>query len=71
MRIDQLSFTRFIGAIFVLAFHYGNNVFPFNGYIFSIIVKQAPSVVGYFFVLSGFVMIIAYNKKKMFCLVIL
>lgn len=64
MRIDQLSFTRFIGAIFLLAFHYGNNVFPFNGYIFSIIVKQAPSVVGYFFVLSGFVMIIAYNKKK-------
>ncbi len=61
MRIEQLTFTRFIAASLVMIFHYGVDVFPFN------ILRQTflggNMGVSYFFILSGFVMIIAYHHK--------
>jgi peptidoglycan/LPS O-acetylase OafA/YrhL len=62
MRIEQLTFTRFIAAISIVIFHYGSNSFPFNNHYVQFIFKQANVGVSYFFILSGFVMIIAYNK---------
>ena len=61
MRIEQLTFTRFIAAILIVIFHYGVDIFPFN--LTKQLFTGANVGVSYFFVLSGFVMIIAYHRK--------
>lgn len=63
MRIEQLTFTRFIAAISIVIFHYGNKSPLFNNNYLGFIFNQANIGVSYFFILSGFVMIIAYHKK--------
>ena len=63
MRLEQLTFTRFLAAISIVVFHYGKSVFPFSHDAIYFIFKQAYIGVSYFFILSGFVMIIAYNNK--------
>lgn len=63
MRIEQLTFTRFIAAISIVIFHYGSGSYLFNNEYFSFIFQQANVGVSYFFILSGFVMIIAYGDK--------
>ncbi|MAZ54497.1 MAG: hypothetical protein CMP55_01660 [Flavobacteriales bacterium] len=62
MRIEQLTFTRFIAAISIVIFHYGKDIPPFN--YLSFLFQQANIGVSYFFILSGFVMIIAYHNKE-------
>jgi peptidoglycan/LPS O-acetylase OafA/YrhL len=62
MRIEQLTFTRFIAAIAIVIYHYGKGSFLFNNKYVSFIFEQANIGVSYFFILSGFVMIIAYNN---------
>src|SRR5688572_28802006 len=64
MRIEQLTFTRFIAAIAIVIFHFGMGSCLFNNDYVSFIFKQANLGVSYFFILSGFVMIIGYNKKN-------
>lgn len=64
MRIEQLTFSRFLAAISIVVFHFGYDVFPFNFESIAFLFKQANVGVSYFFILSGFVMIIAYGKKK-------
>ena len=63
MKLEQLTFTRFLAAISIVIFHYGLDVFPFNLGLANILLKQANVVVSYFFILSGFVMIIAYGNN--------
>jgi peptidoglycan/LPS O-acetylase OafA/YrhL len=62
MRIEQLTFTRFIAALLIVIFHYGLDILPFN--LNRQMFSGANVGVSYFFVLSGFVMIIAYHKKQ-------
>lgn len=64
MRIEQLTFTRFIAAIFIVIFHFGKGCYLFNNEYISFVFKQANIGVSYFFILSGFVMIIAYNNNN-------
>ncbi|PWA04844.1 acyltransferase family protein [Flavobacterium psychrotolerans] len=64
MRIEQLTFTRFIAALSIVIFHYGQGSYLFNNKYLSFIFSQADVGVSYFFILSGFVMIIAYYNKK-------
>lgn len=64
MKLDQLTFTRFVAAISIVVFHYGKDVFPFNFDITSFLFRQANIGVSYFFILSGFVMTIAYSQKR-------
>ncbi len=75
MQLDQITFTRFIAALTVVFFHYGQTVFPANIPFLFENVTAGPIAVGYFYVLSGFIMAIAYyqpdshkqqaiNKKK-------
>lgn len=64
MRIEQLTFTRFIAAIAIVIFHFGKGSFLFNNEYISFIFKQANVGVSYFFILSGFVMIIAYGNRE-------
>ena len=62
MRIESLTFLRFIAAILIIFFHFGRNTYlaqhanPFIG-------LSGPTMVVFFFVLSGFVMMVSqYNK---------
>lgn len=64
MLIQQLTFTRFVAAITVVIFHYGLNIFPFNHPAISFIFENGDLFVSYFFVLSGFVMFVAYHDQK-------
>lgn len=64
MRIEQLTFTRFIAAITIIVYHFGMKIFPFRTEAISFLFKQANLGVSYFFILSGFVMIIAYGENK-------
>lgn len=64
MRIEQLTFTRFLAAISIVIFHYGKEIFPFNTEWTSFLFRQANVGVSFFFILSGFVMVIAYWQKE-------
>lgn len=63
MKINQLTFTRFLAAISIVIFHYGKNSFPFNKDSIAFVFKSADVCVSYFFVLSGFVMLLAYGER--------
>lgn len=60
--IKQLAFTRFIAAIAIVFFHYGKSIPLFEEIGLSFLIERGNIAVSYFFVLSGFVMIIAYSK---------
>ena len=64
MRIEQLTFTRFLAAISIVIFHYGKEVSPFNNEYIAFLFSQANVGVSFFFILSGFVMVIAYWKNE-------
>ncbi|WP_157366708.1 acyltransferase family protein [Aquimarina agarilytica] len=63
IKIEQLTFTRFIAAFSIIIYHFGTNIFPFNHFLISAFFKQADSAVSYFFFLSGFILVIAYSNK--------
>ena len=63
MRIDQLTFLRFITAIAIVVYHYGAAIAPFHFTAISFLFKQANLGVSFFYVLSGFVMMLAYAHK--------
>ncbi len=62
MQLDQITFTRFIAALTVVFFHYGQSVFPANIPFLFENVTAGPIAVGYFYALSGFIMAIAYYQ---------
>ncbi|MCD7972919.1 MAG: acyltransferase [Candidatus Azobacteroides sp.] len=64
MRIEQITFTRFLAAVSIVIFHFGQAVFPFNTKAISFLFSHADIGVSYFFILSGFVMMIAYGEKE-------
>ncbi len=66
MKINQLTFTRFLAAISIVIFHYGKKSFIFNNNLVNFIFFNANVCVSYFFILSGFVMMIAYGNKTDF-----
>lgn len=61
--INQLTFTRFFAAFLIVFYHMGGDLFKDISPIFEIIRHNLNLGVGYFFVLSGFVMMIAYGKQ--------
>ena len=63
MKLEQLTFTRFLAAIAIVIYHFGVKIYPFNLKTISFLFKNANIGVSYFFILSGFVMIIAYGSK--------
>ncbi|WP_166424158.1 acyltransferase [Paraglaciecola sp. 20A4] len=58
MRIDELTFFRFIAASIVVVFHFGSDATGFAGAL-----AAGPQMVTFFFVLSGFVMGISYFNR--------
>jgi peptidoglycan/LPS O-acetylase OafA/YrhL len=63
MRLESITFTRFLAAISIVVIHYGRNIIPFRFECFSFLFGPSNIAVSYFFTLSGFVMIIAYGSK--------
>lgn len=64
MRIEQLTFTRYVAALTVVFFHYGMTVFPVNVPGVGAVLAAGPIAVSYFYVLSGFIMAIAYYRPE-------
>jgi len=64
VKLDQLTFTRYIAALSVVFFHYGAHVFPANIPWLNPILAAGPIAVSYFYVLSGFIMAIAYYRPN-------
>jgi len=62
--LDQITFTRFVAALTVVFFHYGQTIFPANITFLFENVTAGPIAVGYFYVLSGFIMSIAYYRPE-------
>jgi len=56
-RLEQLTFTRFLAALSVVFFHTGRGIGVFY---YLPMLTAGPTAVRYFFVLSGFVMALAY-----------
>lgn len=63
MKINQLTFTRFLASIAIVIYHYGLTIAPFDNEWIHFLFKRANVGVSFFFILSGFVMIIAYGNK--------
>jgi peptidoglycan/LPS O-acetylase OafA/YrhL len=61
MRVDQLTFTRFIAALTIVLYHFGDKSHSLYKF-FAVFISNIG--VSYFFVLSGFVMIVAYHSDK-------
>ncbi len=64
MRIEQLTFTRYVAALTVVFFHYGMTVFPADLPWVNPVLAAGPIAVSYFYVLSGFIMAIAYYRPE-------
>jgi peptidoglycan/LPS O-acetylase OafA/YrhL len=64
LQLDQITFTRFIAALSVVFFHYGMEVFPANILYLHEAVTAGPIAVNYFYILSGFIMAIAYYRPQ-------
>ncbi len=64
MSLNQITFTRFVAALTVVFFHYGQHIFPANVPFLFENVTAGPIAVGYFYVLSGFIMAIAYYRPE-------
>lgn len=62
MRIEQLTFTRFIAALTIIIFHFARQVPPFDSAFLSDVVLKLSVGVSYFYLLSGFIMIVSYGS---------
>jgi peptidoglycan/LPS O-acetylase OafA/YrhL len=62
--IPQLTFTRFIAALAVIVFHYGQKAFPFDSGFLNALAKESGITVSYFFFLSGFLLYVVYSQHE-------
>jgi len=62
LQINQITFTRFIAALSVVFFHYGSHTLPSSLPWLKESITAGPIAVNYFYVLSGFIMAIAYYQ---------
>jgi peptidoglycan/LPS O-acetylase OafA/YrhL len=66
MKINQLTFFRFLAAALVVVFHFGREVAPFNTPTGLLFVEHLSSLVSFFFLLSGFVLAVSSFRKPDF-----
>ncbi|WP_276681366.1 acyltransferase family protein [Empedobacter brevis] len=64
MNTNQLTFTRFIAALFIVIYHFAGNLFVIENDFINVQREFLNLGVGYFYVLSGFVMMLAYGDRK-------
>ncbi|WP_150114837.1 acyltransferase family protein [Chryseobacterium sp. IHB B 17019] len=63
MKIPQITFTRFVAAMAIVISHFKKDLFLYKINYISDIFLKANVGVSYFFILSGFIMIVAYHRK--------
>jgi peptidoglycan/LPS O-acetylase OafA/YrhL len=63
MRIEQITFTRFIAALLIVLYHFGRDLPLFGGGMHFLILN-ANTGVSYFYLLSGFIMVVAYSNHE-------
>lgn len=63
MKIGQITFTRFVAAMAIVISHFNKDLFLYKIRYISDIFLRANVGVSYFFILSGFIMIVAYHQK--------
>lgn len=63
MQIPQLTFTRFIASISIVILHFGLYTWPINSNLVFPIMEKSISAISYFFVLSGFILVISASKN--------
>ncbi|MFH2039931.1 MAG: acyltransferase, partial [Chloroflexota bacterium] len=61
-RIDSISFLRFVAAFIVIMFHYGGKTQLAKAA--SPLITSGPQIVSIFFVLTGFVLMVAYYHRE-------
>tara|TARA_R110001592_G_scaffold237306_6_gene496204 strand:+ start:14874 stop:15947 length:1074 start_codon:yes stop_codon:yes gene_type:complete len=64
MQIPQLTFTRFIASISIVILHYGLFSWPISSDLFSPFQMELVSAMSYFFVLSGFILVISSVRNN-------
>lgn len=64
MKIPQITFTRFIAAMAIVISHFNKDFFLYKIPFLADIFLRANIGVSYFFILSGFIMVVAYHKKE-------
>ncbi len=64
MEIPQLTFTRFLASISIVILHYGLFTWPMNTSFFSHFNGELISAMSYFFLLSGFILVVSSAKDK-------
>ena len=63
-KLDQLTFLRFVAAIVVVIYHYGDKAWKTGLTNLMPSILAGPLMVTFFFVLSGFIMTIAYGNQN-------
>jgi len=63
LKIPQLTFTRFLAAMAIVVFHFGQDFWPFNVGGMAGISEGLNQLVSYFFSLSGFILVISSVRK--------
>lgn len=68
MRLQHLTFTRFIASFSVICFHFiyhqPNLFYPFNLSFFKMVFNHGDLAVPYFFILSGFILAVVYSQPS-------
>jgi len=64
MKIPQINFVRFVLSAAIVVWHFGRGIYPFNQPVLRSFFGWANFGVSFFFLLSGFVMVIAYHDEK-------
>ncbi|MEN9400918.1 MAG: hypothetical protein RL632_2021 [Bacteroidota bacterium] len=62
MQIPQLTFTRFLAAISIVFLHFGLFTWPMNSHLLSPFGGDLIAAMSYFFILSGFILVISVAK---------
>ncbi|MFM7006477.1 MAG: acyltransferase family protein [Flavobacteriales bacterium] len=64
MQLQQITFTRFLAAISIVFLHFGLFTWPMNSSILSPFGGDLIAAMSYFFILSGFVLVISVAKNQ-------
>lgn len=64
MYFHPLNFIRFVLAVGVILFHYGQYYYPFNEPVLKTLIVNSSFRVSFFFFISGFVMSMVYGKQS-------
>lgn len=63
MQIPQLTFTRFLASVSIVILHFGLFTWPINSDLVFPVMEKSISAISYFFVLSGFILVISTSKN--------